>query len=427
MHKRSFLNYCLIAAVVSAFVILIAGVAFFVVADEKKNKHASPYANNEVAADESVPLTFTLNGDAVMDWPVGEDFVDPGAYAFDELEGDISKNVTVESNVNKDVIGTYTCFYYITDVDNTRLSLSRTVNVKDMTPPNISISGANVYLRRGTQYVDPGYNAVDNLDGDITGNVEVSSNVDVNSIGVYTVTYNVKDSSNNPASSSRKVFVYEPQADVSTINPGNKIIYLTFDDGPYMYTKDLLDTLDKYNVKATFFVTNQYSAYQGLIGEEYRRGHTVAIHSYSHVYSNIYSSEEAYFNDLNAMREIIINQTGVAPSIVRFPGGTSNTVSARYCQGIMSKLVEDLNNTGYLYCDWNVSSGDAGETTSTEVVVSNVINGVSNHNVSYVLQHDIKKFSVDAVEDIIVWGLSNGYTFLPLTKSSPMSHFSPNN
>ena len=93
----------------------------------------------------------------------------------------------------------------------------------------------------------------------------------------------------------------------------------------------------------------------------------------------------------------------------------------------MTRLTQDLTDMGYEYYDWNVLSGDAGETTDTDVVAQNVINGISNHNVSIVLQHDIKGFSVAAVEQIIIWGLSNGYTFLPLTPGSPTAHHGLNN
>ena len=254
-----------------------------------------------------------------------------------------------------------------------------------------------------------------------------TNNIDTSKIGVYNINYSVTDSSNNTGTATRKIYVYQQQTLEQTRNPGNKVVYLTFDDGPYKYTSSLLDVLDKYNVKATFFVTNQYPAYQYLIAEEARRGHTVAINSYSHNYSEIYSSEEAYFNDLNAIREIIINQTGKAPSIVRFPGGTDNTVSRHYNIGIMSRLTSALSNMGYRYCDWNVSSGDAGGVQTRDSVYNNVTTGIANRNVSVVLQHDIKGFSVDAVEDIIVWGLANGYTFLPLDTSSPMVHSTPAN
>ena len=182
--------------------------------------------------------------------------------------------------------------------------------------------------------------------------------------------------------------------------------------------------LDRYNVKATFFVVD--TGYHELIGEEYRRGHTVGIHSATHDYGGIYASEDAYFSDLNEISDIIYAQTGHRPNQVRFPGGSSNTVSC-FNPGIMTRLTQDLTDMGYEYYDWNVLSGDAGETTDTDVVAQNVINGISNHNVSIVLQHDIKGFSVAAVEQIIIWGLSNGYTFLPLTPGSPTAHHGLNN
>ena len=198
-------------------------------------------------------------------------------------------------------------------------------------------------------------------------------------------------------------------------------------DGPGPYTEKLLDILDRYNVKATFFVTNGKPDYQNLIAQEAQRGHTVAIHSASHDYAKIYQSVDAYFADFDEMNSIITAQTGKAADLVRFPGGSSNTISKKYCYGIMSQLVCAVEERGFRYCDWNVSSGDAGGTTSTSQVVANVIAGIKGNNVSVVLQHDIKNFSVDAVEQIIQWGLSEGYTFLPIISTTPMSHHGVNN
>ena len=93
----------------------------------------------------------------------------------------------------------------------------------------------------------------------------------------------------------------------------------------------------------------------------------------------------------------------------------------------MTRLAQALTDMGYQYFDWNVSSGDAGETTSTDQVFENVVSGIRNRDVSIVLQHDIKGYSVAAVERIIVWGLANGYTFLPLEPTSPTAHHRINN
>lgn len=216
---------------------------------------------------------------------------------------------------------------------------------------------------------------------------------------------------------------------VKSAKSNGRVIYLTFDDGPYKYTDKLLKILKKYDVKATFFVTNQYPDYRSMIKKEAKAGHTVAVHTYSHDYAKIYKSRRAYLDDLDKMAAIIKKQTGKYPHILRFPGGSSNTVSRNYCRGIMSDLTSYVGDYGYVYSDWNVTSGDAGETTSTEQVYKNVINGIKNQGSkpSVVLQHDIKGFSVDAVERIIKWGLDNGYTFKKMTKKNGIVHHGVNN
>lgn len=202
----------------------------------------------------------------------------------------------------------------------------------------------------------------------------------------------------------------------------SKVIYLTFDDGPGPYTKKLLDVLDKYNVKATFFVTNQFPKYQNMIGEEAKRGHTVAVHTYTHNFASIYKSQTAFWSDIDKMNSLIKKQTGKTSDILRFPGGSSNAVSKKYCKGIMTKLTANASSHGFVYADWNVDSRDAGGTTSSSGVAANVKKGCSKQKTSVVLMHDIKSYSVNAVEDIIKWGLKNGYTFKAMTRSSSMAH-----
>lgn len=317
--------------------------------------------------------------------------------------------------------------YSVKDSSGNEAVANRTVHIVDTTPPQITLTqGSTCYVKCGTEYMEAGYYAEDICDGDITDKVQVTGDVNTSECGSYTVSYKVSDSSGNTAEAERTVRVYKPMTD-NVVNPGNKVVYLTFDDGPGPYTQELLDVLDRYNVKATFFVTNGKPDYQNLIAEEASRGHTVAIHSASHDYSRIYQSVDAYFDDLNEMNNIILTQTGKYADIIRFPGGSSNTVSRSYCEGIMSQLVCAVEAKGFRYCDWNVSSGDAGSANTASQVICNVINGIKGRNISIVLQHDIKKFSVDAVEEIIQWGLSEGYTFLPITSTTPMSHHGINN
>ena len=401
------------------------GTVIYTVSDSSGNETT---VCRKIVYKDAVAPEIILTGGSQIIFEAGSDFKDPGFQAADDCDGDLTKQVKTEGSADGYTLGEYILTYRVEDSSQNVCEIERHVSVVDTAAPVISLSGdRTIYVRKGDGYEDPGYQAWDSFEGDKTGEVSVKSNVNMDKPGVYSVSYAVSDQSGNHASVSRTVYVYEKQSEANTVNPGDKVVYLTFDDGPGRYTEELLDVLDRYGVKATFFVTNQFPAYQDLIGEEYRRGHTVAIHTCSHVYSDIYSSQENYFADLQKMRDICYAQTGEYPTILRFPGGSSNLISANYCPGIMSVLVRAVEMMGYQYCDWNVVSGDAGETTSTSQIAANVIDGIKKYNVSVVLQHDIHGFSVDAVEEILAWGLANGYTFLPMDDTTPMVHHSVNN
>ena len=207
----------------------------------------------------------------------------------------------------------------------------------------------------------------------------------------------------------------------------NGTIYLTFDDGPGAHTARLLDILKKYDVKVTFFVTG--SGDDALIAREYNEGHAIGLHTFSHNYSYVYSSMDNFFADLYKIQNRVKNITGYTSYLMRFPGGSSNTVSARHDGGarIMSKLAKEVTARGFAYFDWNVSSGDAGGATDSTTVYYNVVNRIKVGGDSVVLQHDVKGCSVDAVERIIQWGLANGYTFKKLDMASPTAHHGVNN
>ena len=365
--------------------------------------------------DKQAPVITLVSNPEHYTSPVGT-YQEEGFTAVDNYDGDITANVVSEEKDGK-------VTYKVSDSSGNEAVVERTIIYKDVIAPVITLKGAaNVTLYVGDSYSEAGYSAVDECDGDITANVTVEGSVNPEQAGTYTVVYKVSDSSGNPTEVKRTV-------KVKNVIPatGDKVIYLTFDDGPCAYTAQLLDILDKYNVKATFFVTGANPSYYHLIGEAHRRGHTIAIHTYSHKYSDIYSSVDAYLADFNRIKDIVVQQTGEEPWLFRFPGGTSNTVSKKHCPGIMTTLAQEMLARGYEYCDWNVSSGDAGGAGSEQAVINNVINGCSRKAVSIVLQHDIKKYSVNAVDNIIEWGLKNGYTFKAMDKDTPMVHYKPNN
>ena len=401
------------------------GIVTYTVSDSSGN--TATVERKIIYKDVIAPVITLTNGNNIS-LNKGKDFVDPGFTATDECDGDLTSAVTVEGKVDGHTYGTYTLTYRVTDSSGNIGEVKRSVRIADLTAPVISLSGEqSTYIKVGTTYTDPGFSASDNIDGDLTAKVSVTGGVDTSKMGINTITYKVSDAFGNTTTVTRSVYVYQKQMIANPVNPGNKIVYLTFDDGPSKHTARLLDILDKYGVKATFFVTNQFPAYEYMIGETYRRGHTIALHTYKHRYEVLYQNEAAYYNDLEAIKNIVVKQTGITPTIVRFPGGTSNTVSKKYCKGIMSSLVNSISYHGFLYCDWNVSSGDAGGAKTSAAVANNVISGIKKKNVSIVLQHDITSFSVEAVEQILFWGIQNGYTFLPMSETTPMIHFAPQN
>lgn len=342
--------------------------------------------------------------------------VDIEYSAIDNYDGDITSNVVKE--IGEDAL--------LLSVKDSSLNFSvRSVELlrEDKENPVISLKGnTNMYIRINSNFSDPMYSAFDNCDGDITSRVSVSGNVDTTRAGSYKLTYSVSDSSSNSSSVTRNVYVYSGNGD------GTRVIYLTFDDGPSAYTGELLNILARYNVKATFFVTNSRSNYAYYIREAYNQGHSIGLHTSSHNYSTVYSSEAAYFDDLNRISDTVYNQTGIRSKLIRFPGGSSNTVSRKYSSGIMTRLASSVTERGYKYFDWNVSSSDAdGMSHDPSYYANNIIRQLGNSSYYIVLQHDININSIRSVGTVIEYGLAHGYTFLPLTESSPTVHHKINN
>lgn len=342
----------------------------------------------------------------------GGEYEEEGFLARDNYDGDLSDRVQITRYHNRII-------YSVSDSSGNRTEVERKIVYYDPVYPELTLKGEReILLQPGQSYSEPGFRADDNLDGDLTHRVQVSGQVNSWQAGTYTITYSVSDRFGNTTKTNRTVKVnHINQPEI--IEPEGKVIYLTFDDGPGPYTRELLDILKKYDVKATFFVVR--TKYFDLVKDIAAEGHAIGIHSVSHDYDEIYASEEAYFRDLNTLRELIHNTCGVETTLVRFPGGSSNTVS-KFNKGIMTRLARALTDMGYQYFDWNVNSGDAGETKKTEEVVSFIKDGVQKQDISIVLQHDIKDYSVAAVEEIILWGLENGYRFLPLDPTSPNAH-----
>lgn len=210
---------------------------------------------------------------------------------------------------------------------------------------------------------------------------------------------------------------------------GQKIVYLTFDDGPSENTPKILKILDKYKIKATFFVTGFKKDYAKYIKIEHDKGHTIGMHTYSHDYAKIYQSDSAFFDDLNKIGQLCKEQIGYVPHYIRFPGGSSNTISAEYSKGIMSRLTKEVIKKGYQYYDWNSGNGDAsGDQPSADTLFNNAIQFAGGTDL-VMLSHDSadKNATVEALPKIIEYYQAQGYTFKAIDDKSFVPHHNVNN
>lgn len=349
-----------------------------------------------------------INGNEIVTVNVFDEYIDEG---YSLINSNKKIKVVTTNDVNTNVIGIYDV-KYSTNYNKKEISAIRKVKVVDEEKPVIKLKGKNeITLIQGIEYKEPGYTAEDNYDGDITNDVVVTNNIK-DEVGEYEVIYTVKDSSGNTYFTKRKV---------NRISGNNGVIYLTFDDGPSGITPKILDILKKEDIKATFFVVNYSELYENVVKRIIEEGHTIGLHSYTHKYKLIYSSEESYFNDLEKLRTRVKNTTGIDSNIIRFPGGSSNTIS-RFNQGIMTRLVKMVKDNGYHYFDWNVDSGDAGGARNSTDVYNNVIGNLNIKRNNVVLMHDLGNNlkTLNALESIIKDAKAKGYSFDKITYDTPM-------
>ncbi|MBQ6477345.1 MAG: polysaccharide deacetylase family protein [Bacilli bacterium] len=338
--------------------------------------------------------------------------LDKVAYeAKDNYDGDITDDVKVD--IHKDKV-----IFTVSDKSKNKTTVTKKIMYVDVERPSLKLNEGDKTIFLGDKYEEPFAEAKDNCDGNISKNIKINGKVDNKKTGKYELIYEISDKAGNKNSKKRVVTVKEKPTGT---------IYLTFDDGPNSGTTDvILNILKEEGVKATFFVTCKGP--DDLIKREFKEGHTVALHTASHDYSYIYASEENYLADLKRVSDRVERITGKKTMYVRFPGGASNTISRRYSPGIMTRLSNKISSMGYRFYDWNISSGDAeaGSHTAGEIS-SNVINSIRPNGYNIVLMHDIKPYTRDGLRDIIKWGKSNGYRFLPIDDNTHQYHQRINN
>ena len=356
-----------------------------------------------------------LNGSVETLVCPNKEYKEEGFEITDNFDKDLKDKVEITEREDEII-------YMIEDSSGNKTKKIRKLIYADEAKPKIELKGfPKTYLWLNSKYKEAGFSANDNCDGDISDKVKVEGKVDTSSPGTYKLTYKVSDKAGNETSVIREVIVQNQKISTSGCGIAGAI-YLTFDDGPNEgTTNQILNILKEEGVKATFFVTNKGPDY--LIKREFDEGHTVGLHTASHNYAALYASKEAYFNDLNSVSSRVKRITGYESKFIRFPGGSSNTVSKKYQKGLMTTLTNEVVKKGYKYYDWNISSEDAGKCASIrtkECVYQNTVNQLSKNKCNMVLMHDIKSHTANALRDIIKYGKDNGYVFMQINDSTPM-------
>lgn len=284
--------------------------------------------------------------------------------------------------------------------DNSKLDTELTDNTAQLKERESYVAGQKEYISELSEQIDSLTNNEDNEGEETDSSSEDDSDTDGNS---------ASDSYPNLYAEG-----YSPQ-------DSKKIVYLTFDDGPSNLTPQVLDLLDRYNAKATFFVVcKNNEEYAEYLSEIVERGHTLALHSYSHNYNEIYASKDAFLRDYEKVYDWVVENTGYTPSLFRFPGGSNNGSSY-----VVNSIIDEMEERGFQYFDWNVSSGDGSELTTTSNIIDNICSNVGNIEHPIVLMHDGrgKNATLAALPSVLEYLADNGYEFRSLDKSVEAVHY----
>lgn len=345
--------------------------------------------------------------------------VDPQDLVRD-IKDDTETKVSFEKKYSFDKIGTQQVSVIVEDTSGNKTQ--KTVNVevvKDEKGPDIIVGNASVVVGSSIDF-----NALATVKDDFDKNPSLSVEIgdfDNQKKGDYAVKYIAKDASGNQSEKTINVQV------IDKTDKNEKVVYLTFDDGPSVHTPEVLDILERYGCKATFFITGMNATYRKYIKTAYDAGHTIGLHTYSHSYSKVYASTDAYFEDLEKIGQLAKEYIGFVPKYIRFPGGSSNTVSKKYTKGIMSQLTKMVTEKGYIYYDWNSENGDGYSKMSQSEMIKRATS--SKENQIMILMHDAngKQNTVETLPEIIEYYQKKGYTFKAIDDSSLVPHQHVNN
>ena len=225
-----------------------------------------------------------------------------------------------------------------------------------------------------------------------------------------------QESNTKPAVSEEKDKNKEFINKINNIYNGEegKRVFLTFDDGPSeSVTPKILDILDKYDIKVTFFVLGcNVKSHPDIVKRAYDSGHYIANHGYSHKYSKIYKNTSTVLEEYNKTEDAIraaIGKTEYSSNLFRFPGGAYGGPYEK----IKKKARKELNKQGIAYLDWSALTYDAEGADTKEEILCNLKETMNGWNNVVILMHDApdKEITYKTLEDVIKYLKKNGYDF----------------
>lgn len=212
-----------------------------------------------------------------------------------------------------------------------------------------------------------------------------------------------------------------PSEDTNSSEPAKeaKVIYLTFDDGPSRNTEKILDILEAYHAKATFFLIGENLTDTGveIAKRAVSEGHMLGMHTECHQYGKIYASADNLLRDYNQLAKRFLETFGECPVCCRFPGGSCSS----YINPIRDELKKELAERGFLCYDWNVSGEDSVGTPTAASIKKNIFGRIYEVEEPIVLLHDspCNRLTVEILPQILERLCEEGYEFRTLSDREP--------
>lgn len=361
---------------------------------------------------DDVSPVIKLKGDQIIEISINSKYEEPGFAATDEYDGELTDKVEIIGEVNTQEYGEYVIKYKVTDNSSNTTEVNRIIKVIDEIEPTIECKNNYSAFKTGSINII-GCEATDNFDGDLTNLITVSGEYDVNEPGIYKIKYKVSDNAGNKTSIEHNIIIY---------NEKQSTAYLTFNNSPTSLTDEILEILNEYQIKSTFFVSlEQKEEYYKQLNKILENGNELGIIGY-HQTENIYKNSKTFKSYFEETEELIYNKTGKKITSYRFPE-TSN--SKKLNINTFNKIKEYLNNKNIIYYDWNIEPTNPSNLNITykemiEKTITQILNNESNEIVINFYDTEESQATIESLSTIIELLKEMNYEFDTINNSTPI-------